>query len=175
MNTEGLTKLRSLLKGARICMLTTRDEDGNLRSRPMAMQEKEADADLWFFAARHSPKMDEVHADDRVNVSIVNGNAYISISGRATEVEDRKKAEELWSPAYKVYFPKGLEDPELVLLKVSMDYAEFWDSPGGLDHIVRVRESARNGRTSATGRERRRQSIEITPFTRQAASPGRGD
>jgi general stress protein 26 len=130
--TEGLTKLRSLLKGARICMLATRDEEGNLRSRPMAMQQKELDADLWFFTARHSPKMDEVHSDNRVNVSVLNGNAYVSISGRAQQVEDRKKAEELWSPLYKVYFPKGLDDPELVLLKVSMEHAEFWDNPGGM-------------------------------------------
>jgi general stress protein 26 len=130
--TEGLTKLRALLKGARICMLTTRDEDGNLRSRPMAMQEKEIDADLWFFTARHSPKMGEVQEDDRVNVSVVNGNAYVSISGRATQIEDRQKAEELWNPAYKLWFPKGLEDPELVLLKVTMEHAEFWDNPGGM-------------------------------------------
>jgi general stress protein 26 len=129
---EGLTKLKALLSGARICMLTTRDADGNLRSRPMALQETEVDGDLWFFTARHSPKMDEVHADDRVNVAVMNGEAYISISGRAKEVEDRKKAEELWNPAYKVYFPKGFEDPELVLLKVSMDQAEYWDRPGGI-------------------------------------------
>ena len=130
--TEGLVKLKALLKGARICMLTTRDDEGNLRSRPMAMQEKEVDGDLWFFTARHSPKMGEVQSDNRVNVSVVNGNAYISISGRATEVDDRKKTEELWSPAYKLWFSKGLEDPELVLLKVTMEHAEFWDNPGGM-------------------------------------------
>jgi general stress protein 26 len=130
--TEGLTKLRTLLKGARICMLTTRDGDGNLRSRPMALQETEIDNDLWFFTAWHSPKINELEGDDRVNVSVVNGNSYISISGRAVIVEDRGKARELWSPAYKVWFPKGLEDPELALLKVSLDQAEYWDNPGGV-------------------------------------------
>jgi len=130
--TEGLEKLRTLLKGARICMLTTQDEHSNLRSRPMAMQEMETDGDLWFFTGRHTPKVDEITSDHRVNISVIHGNSYISISGTGSVVKDKEKAAELWNPAYKAWFPKGLEDPELVLLKVSMDMAEYWDNPGGM-------------------------------------------
>jgi general stress protein 26 len=45
---EGLAKLGELLKGARICMLTTQDEHDSLRSRPMALQEADIEEDLWF-------------------------------------------------------------------------------------------------------------------------------
>ena len=130
--TDELTKLKALLKGARTCMLTTQDWRGNLRSRPMALQEVEGDGNLWFFTQRHSPKMDEIKSDSRVNVSVIEGTTYVSISGSAQQVDDKKKAADLWNPLYKAWFPQGLEDPELMLLKVSIEQAEYWDNPGGV-------------------------------------------
>jgi len=129
---EGLTKLRKLLKGVRICMLTTRDMHDNLRARPMALQQTEIDGDLWFFTGRHSHKVDEIGGDHRVNVSVIDGNTFLSISGTAMLVDDKVKAKELWNPEVKVWFPKGLEDPELLLIKVSIEQAEYWDNPGGV-------------------------------------------
>jgi general stress protein 26 len=150
--TDGLTKLRALLKGARTCMLTTQDWQGNLRSRPMALQETETDGDLWFLTARHSPKIGEIQSDSRVNVSVMDGTTYISVSGTATQVDDKKKASELWNPLYKAWFPKGLDDPELILLKVSIEQAEYWDNPGGMmTALVAYVKSVATGRQPEVG------------------------
>ena len=129
---SALTKLNELLKGARICMLTSKDMRGNLHARPMALQSVETDGELWFFTARHCHKVDEIKGDNRVNVAVMDGSTYISIAGQASLVDDKKKATELWNPLYKAWFPKGLEDPELVLLKVTIEQAEYWDTPGGM-------------------------------------------
>ena len=45
-------------------------------------------------------------------------------------MQDRAKAEALWNPLYKAWFPKGVEDPDLCLLKVTPTQAEYWDTPG---------------------------------------------
>jgi general stress protein 26 len=37
--------------------------------------------------------------------------------------------EELWSPLHRAWFPKGLDDPNIALLQVEVDRAEYWDSP----------------------------------------------
>ena len=149
---EGLKKLKALLKGVRTCMLTTRDVHDNLRSRPMALQETELDGDLWFFTARHSHKVNEISGDSRVNLAIIDGQTYISISGNAILVDDRKKAAELWSPAVKAWFPKGLDDPELLLLKVSIDQAEYWDNPAGMvTTLIAYVESLATGRQPKVG------------------------
>jgi general stress protein 26 len=37
--------------------------------------------------------------------------------------------EELWNPILKAWFPKGLDDPSICLLKVDVEQAEYWDSP----------------------------------------------
>ena len=34
---------------------------------------------------------------------------------------------ELWNPSYRVWFPRGLEDPELALLRIDVETAEHWD------------------------------------------------
>jgi general stress protein 26 len=54
---------------------------------------------------------------------------YVSVSGTAGLVHDQAKIKELWNPIFKALFPQGLEDPDLARLKVSVEQAEYWDSP----------------------------------------------
>ena len=112
-------------------MLTTEDADGVLRSRPMATQRVEFEGDLWFFTSASSKKVREAATHNEVNLSYVDpgSNKYVSVSGSASLVRDPAKARELWNPIYKAWFPKGLEDPILALLKVEVNKAEYWDSP----------------------------------------------
>lgn len=133
-NRENVEKLGDLIKGIRFAMLTTVDPDGSLRSRPMTTQETEFDGTLWFFVQSDSPKVNEVNQHHQVNVSYADPDhhRYISVSGRAQMVYSRRKMEELWRPAYKLFFPEGLDDPKLTLLAVSVEKAEYWDTPGGL-------------------------------------------
>ena len=127
----GIEKLRDLIKDIRFAMLTTIDKDGSLKSRPMATQEAKFDGDLLFFTPGASPKVDEVERDERVNVSYASpdDNRYVSVSGTAVLVRDRAKIKELWNPALKAWFPKGLDDPDLALLRVRVEKAEYWEYP----------------------------------------------
>ena len=129
---EHIEKLRSLIDDIDFCMLTTMDE-GHLRSRPMSTQKFEFDGDLWFFTSDQTHKIEEIERDNRVNVSYSNPavDRYVSVSGGAEIVKDRAKIEELWSPILKAWFPKGLDDPTLCLLKVAVEQAEYWESPSG--------------------------------------------
>jgi general stress protein 26 len=126
-----LDKLTELIEEASVGMLTTRDLDGTLRSRPLAMLQVTDDGDLWFFTSVKSPKVREIEEDNRVNVSFErpSDQIYVSLSGRARILRDREKAKALWTPWAKVWFPDGPEDPELVLLNVRADQAEYWDAP----------------------------------------------
>jgi general stress protein 26 len=128
---EKARKLWQLVDEIRIAMLTTQDE-GALRSRPMeCVQVEDNDRTLWFFTSASSPKTAEVRDERHVNLALVDKaeQNYVSISGRATIVRDRAKAKELWSEEQRVWFPGGLDDPELALLKVRVEQAEYWDRP----------------------------------------------
>jgi general stress protein 26 len=44
-------------------------------------------------------------------------------------VRDRGKIEQLWKPSLKAWFPQGTSEPDLALLKVDVERAEYWDAP----------------------------------------------
>jgi general stress protein 26 len=128
---QQLSKLGELIKGIRIAMLTTVDEDNSLRSRPMAAPQMVFEGELWFLTGADTPKVEESQQHRQVNVSFADPEHqdYVSVSGTASLVRDRRKLEELWSPWFRTWFPQGLDDPNLALLKVEVEKAEYWDAP----------------------------------------------
>lgn len=124
--------LASLIKDVEIAMLTTIQADGKLVSRPLGTQQVEFDGDLWFATSAESEKVAEIKANPRVNVAYASAgkNTYVSVSGEASIVADRAKIDELWSPAMKLFFPEGKDDPKLRLIRVRAESAEYWDGPG---------------------------------------------
>lgn len=128
---ENLEKLIHLIKDVKIAMMTTVEDDGTLRSRPMKTQKTEADGDIWFFTGYESGKSHEIEHDSHVNLSYAepDDNRYVSISGRAQVLRDQQKIDELWSADMKAWFPDGKEDKNIGLIKVSITQAEYWDTP----------------------------------------------
>jgi general stress protein 26 len=128
---ETVRRLAELIKDIDIAMLTTVEPDGSLRSRPMSTQSTEFNGQLWFFTELASSKVHEVQRERHVNVAYAkpSDQKYVSVSGTASISRDRAKMEELWSPIHKAWFPKGLEDPNIALLCVDVDHAEYWDAP----------------------------------------------
>lgn len=133
-HTEHIAKLAELIQDVRIAMLTTTRPDGRLVSRPLGTQEVEFDGDLWFATGADSAKVAEIAANPLVNVSYAStsGGTFVSVSGRAEVLDDRAKIEKVWSPAMKLFFPGGKDDPNLRLIRVQAETAEYWDGPGTL-------------------------------------------
>jgi len=128
-HTKSIGQLKDLLEGIDFTMLTT-FTNGKLHSRPMSTQELDENGDLWFFTADNTRKVAEIEADNRINAaySDPSGNRYVSVYGIADIVKDKAKIEELWSPILKAWFPEGLDDPTLCLLRVKIEEAEYWDA-----------------------------------------------
>ncbi len=131
---QHITQLAALIKDVEVAMFTTTGVDGRLYSRPLGTQEVEFDGDLWFATSADSPKVAEIALNPRVNVAYASPskNSYVSVSGTAEIVADRAKIDELWSPAMKLFFPEGKDDPNLRLIHVHAESAEYWDGPGTL-------------------------------------------
>jgi len=142
--------VKQLVKDARIAMLTTMTGDGRHVSRPMALQDVEFDGDLWFFTYSDSDLVSQVTANPQVNVSFSDAkqHAWVSIAGAASRVDDRAKAEELWNPLLKAWFPDGLETPNLTLVKVQGETAEYWEAA----HSSRVVTMLGYAKAAVTGK-----------------------
>jgi general stress protein 26 len=127
----GMRKLADLIDATGIAMLTTEEPDGSLRSRPLATLEMDSEGRLWFFTALSSGKVGEIDQHRKVNLSYANvaQQDYVSVSGRARLLRDRPKIQELWTAWVEPWFPNGPDDPDLALLEVTIDEAEYWDAP----------------------------------------------
>jgi general stress protein 26 len=143
-------KVKELIKDARICMLTTMTGDGRHVSRPMALQDVEFDGDLWFFTYSDSDLIAQIGGNPQVNVAFSDSgqHAWISISGTATRTDDPAKAKELWNPMLKAWFPDGLETPNLTLVKVHGETAEYWEAA----HSSRVVTMLGYAKAAVTGK-----------------------
>jgi general stress protein 26 len=121
-------KIWSLIKKARSALLVTVGPDGSIDSRPMGCIQSHFDDTLWFLTFRHSAKLDEIRADDRVLVSYAQPSEfeYVSFSGHAALVEDKPKVRELWFEGLRVWFPKGPDDPAIALIAVRVDEVKYW-------------------------------------------------
>ncbi len=154
---KAVKKLGKLISDVQFAMLTTAEPDGTLRSRPMATHTNhnaEFDGTLWFFTKGESPKVGEVKQDEHVNLSFSSPeqSTYVSVSGTATLVRDKGKAKELWDPKYIAWFPKGLDEPDLALLKVDVSKAEYWDTPSStVAHAVGIVKALITGKPHHAG------------------------
>ena len=131
-------KLNELIKGIEYAMLTTVRPDGTLHSCPMATAEADSNGVIWFFSGNNTDKVEAIKTDRRVNLaySDFDSQRYVSITGEAEPVRDHVKAREMWNPLYEAWFPKGVDDPNLILLKVVVVSAEYWDASAG--HMVKL-------------------------------------
>ena len=154
---QDLSRLNDLIADIDIAMLTTRDDDGSLRSRPMGPQSKgEFNGTLHFFTDITSHKTIEVDDDSDVNVAYSNpgSNKYASLSGVARITQDQEKLEQHWNPALKVWFPQGLDDPNLALLSVEVSKAEFWDSYSKPATLLAMAKALITGKQAKMGEDK---------------------
>ena len=157
-HNAALTKVAEMVGDAKFAMLTTLEKDGTLRSRPMATMQLDGEGNLWFFTSLSSPKIEETQSGQQVNLSYARTDKqdYLSVSGTAELVHDKKKMQALWSPWLKPWFPKGPDDPELALLKVGIIAVEYWDAPdSAMARAYGLVKAVATGDTDALGEHRK--------------------
>jgi general stress protein 26 len=122
--------LYKIISAARSAFMVTKAPNGRLHGRPMATAELEEDFDaLWFATQRDSGKLEELRADNQVflGYTSASGSEWATINGRVRVVDDKAKNHELWNSLWKTWF-EGPDDPNLVLLEVMPETAEYWDA-----------------------------------------------
>lgn len=125
-----VAELAAKIKPVRFAMFTTVDQHGHLTSQPMTNQEIDKDGGLWFYTSTATDLWTNIAANPKVNLSFAEpaDSLYVSISGTAERVVDRARIKELWNPMVAAWFPNGVDDPHLVLVRVAARSVHYWDS-----------------------------------------------
>lgn len=152
---DHVKKIAELIKDIDFGMLTTTDAEGRLSSRPMSTNKNvEFNGDVYFFTYGDTPKVHELEKKPYVNVGFSDpkSQTYVSLSGRAELSRDKDKMAELWQPALKAWFPKGLDEPDIALIKVNADRGEYWDSPSSpIAHAISLVKVLTTGKPANPG------------------------
>lgn len=128
--TAHVAALAAKIKPVLFAMFTTRDQHGRLISQPMTRQETDDQGGLWFFTSSLTELWENIAHSPEVNLAFSqpDESLYVSVSGTAERVVDRKRVHELWNPMVAAWFPHGPEDEHVVLVRVAPHSAEYWDS-----------------------------------------------
>ena len=153
---EQIHTLAAKIKDVRFGMFTTAGDDEQISSRPLSAQQIDNEGNLWFFTSDEADFAGDLERHPGVNVSFSNPveSLYLSVAGRAYLLKDRAKARELWNPTVRGWFPGGLDDPHLALIRVRIQSAEYWDAGAGkMKQLFQLARAALSGRRpSQTGR-----------------------
>ena len=135
--SKKIEELYSLVDGIDIAMLTSRNFDGALVSRPMATQAKRPRVDFWFVTSTETHKVDEIQAQPEVNLAYYNNKSreWVSVSGTARIVTDRDLIRVLYKPDWQAWFAEeggdrngSPNDPRLALIEVEAHEATYLKS-----------------------------------------------
>lgn len=150
-------KFADLINDIRIAMVTTVRADGSLHTQPLSTLKYAGGDELHFFIATDSSKVNEVGEDMHLSVAYTGNSdhSYVAVAGTGVVYKDRQKAEELWTPLAKAWFPEGLDDPKLALLRVHIDRAEYWTSPGKAAYLFGIVKASFTGQRAPIGENRK--------------------
>lgn len=126
---DDLERLARLVDGIRFAMVTLPDAAGDLRGRPLTVQELQFDGSFWFLVSRSSEWVREIGAEAPANAAFCDpgDQRWVSVTGTARLVEDRRRIEDMWNPMYQAWF-ESADDPDLALLCLDVTTADYWDA-----------------------------------------------
>jgi general stress protein 26 len=127
-SAEEQQHLIDVFKQFHTAVLVTRRASGELHGRPMALAEVRPGGSVYFATSLANDVVEEVDAEPRVAVTVQGMTKYASISGRARVERDRSLIHELWQETWRVWFPKGKDDPDLCLIGFRPTEGEYWDT-----------------------------------------------
>jgi general stress protein 26 len=150
--TDPRAHLIALVKDFDTAMLATRTSGGQLRARPMTLAEVDDDGTVYLVAGLSDPKLVEIEADPQVGLFLQSRTRWASLSGRASVVRDRARIERLWSELWRVWHPRGKDDPDLCLLRIDPSEGEYWDTAGarGVRFVLAAAKAYVTGTTPDT-------------------------
>jgi general stress protein 26 len=154
-NARDVDRAWELMKKIGFAMLVTHDGD-KLRARPMSAHLDRENNAIYFLTDARRHKDEEIARNPGVNLSFANASdqKYVSVTGSAVVSNDRARIKQLFSTSAKAWW-NSADDPNIRVLKITPDDAEFWDTPGSVISYVKMATAAVTGTRPDIGDNRK--------------------
>ena len=151
-HSSQVAALKAKIASVRFGMFTTVDQHGHLTSQPMTNQQVDDDGGLWFYTSTMTDLWENIGTSPKVNVSFAEpaDNLYVSISGTAERIVERARIRALWNPMVAAWFPNGVDDPHLVLVRVAARTVHYWNAhDNSVTEVFAIAKAAISGSPAA--------------------------
>jgi general stress protein 26 len=127
------------------------DDDRDSAAPMTAQLDKDACHAIWFFTSRTGG-----HAKLGPATAILSARGhelFARFDGVLVEETSRERLDKHWSHMIEAWFPKGKDDPDLLMMRMELGNARIWDSDFGLIDTTKMmlgidsREQARSKQT----------------------------
>lgn len=132
LNETNFPEISDFLYKNEIGSLSFVKPDHRIGSCPLIIRGVERDKTAWFFVHRNGFLAKSLDRNHHVNYHVRNTEDYkfLSIEANAFLVDDQKRVDFYWSPIFRTWFPGGKHDDNLALMKLDIQEAHLWESPG---------------------------------------------
>src|SRR5215203_3122862 len=150
-----IDRVWELMEAVHFCMFSTWTGT-RLRSRPMSAALDRDQNVIRFLTDVRQHKDEEVREYPQVCLAFSDPRhqKYVSISGQAQISNERQMIKKLWSLPAKAWW-QSAEDPNIRVITVRPEEAEWWDSPGTVVIYISMAAAAVTGSRPAIGEHRR--------------------
>lgn len=134
MNSKTIKEISKRMAGIDIAILSTHTENGQIANRPMSNNGDVAyDGTSYYFTFRQARAVRDIQANPKVALGfagqggIFSDAIYVAVEGIAELVEDKEVFQAHWTSDLDRWFDKGVDTPDIVLIKVKATRITYWD------------------------------------------------
>jgi general stress protein 26 len=130
------------------CWAVTADQRGGANARVVQPFFSQLDGEGWivrFLTSGSSRKAAEIASSGGITLGYQYDpeQAYVTLVGAASIIDDRGYLWDNWRPEWNVFFPKGPSDEDAVIVEVTVERIEMWN-------LARMIAAPPNGLRAAT-------------------------
>lgn len=117
-----------------VAFLCAQGED-NIISRPMMAQFDEDDRkSLYFISSSNAEQVEALIKNPNAVATMTDSSnkIYIEAKGQCQITQSKEKIKPFWNAMVDTWFPEGLKDSDVSLIKLSLESLECWDSSGNI-------------------------------------------
>ena len=134
MHYKTIGEISKRMAGIDIAVLSTHTEGGQIANRPMSNNgDVEYDGTSYYFTYEQARTVADIQANPKVALGftgeggIFSDAIYVAIEGSAELIRDKAAFKAHWTGDLDRWFDKGVDTPDIVLIKVKANRITYWD------------------------------------------------
>lgn len=124
-----LQEIKDFTEKTKTCLFVTQTKESHLRARPMMTANTDETGAVWFYTNEFNSKVKDIWKNNEVLVTYtsLSSDSYLTIKGIASLSYNKNDIMDYWDKKLTAWFPAGLDDPNIILIKVDLLEAEYWN------------------------------------------------